>query len=67
MHTLKKFVVASFIRWSPFPNYRLASFNYFFASLHSSLNHGVSVFPHLLGFLGIVVLMAFTTYAVTAY
>jgi hypothetical protein len=36
------------------------------ALLHSSVNHGAKVFPHLLGFLGVVVLISLTTPAFTA-
>ena len=66
-HTLKKFFIASLTLLSPFPYYFLASASYFFASLHSSLNHGASVFPHLLGFFGTAVFISFTTCARTAY
>ena len=37
-----------------------------FAVLHSSVNHGANVFPHLLGFLGMVVFISLTTPAMTA-
>jgi hypothetical protein len=37
------------------------------ASLHVSSNQGASVLPHLLGFLGAVILISLTTPAATAY
>jgi hypothetical protein len=46
---------------------RFASANPFLASLHSSVNQGASVLPHLLGFLGWVVTIFLTTPAVVAY
>jgi hypothetical protein len=36
------------------------------ASLHSSVNHGARVFPHLFGFFGDVITISFTTPAITA-
>mgnify|MGYP003498408404 FL=1 len=37
-----------------------------FAFLHSSLNHGASVLPHLLGFLGLEICISLTAPAITA-
>ena len=51
---------------SPLPYVRFASASFFFASLHVSSNHGASVFPHLLGFVGRVCFTYFTTPAVSA-
>ena len=39
---------------------------FLFASLHCSVNHGARVFPHLLGFVGEVMMISFTTPAFTA-
>ena len=55
------------IRVSPLALFRFASANAFFASLHSSVNHGANVLPHLLGFLGDLIVISFTTPAFTAY
>jgi hypothetical protein len=51
---------------SPLPCVRFAYANFFFASLHLSSNHGASVFPHLLGFVGRAIFSYFTTPAVNA-
>ena len=44
--------MACTIRVSPLALFLFASANAFLASLHSSVNHGANVLPHLLGFLG---------------
>lgn len=54
-------------RSSDFPYKRLVSVNLYLACLHSSVYHGASVLPHLLGFFGTVILICFTTYALIAY
>ncbi len=46
---------------------RLALAKAYFAALHSSVYQGANVFPHLLGFLGSVFFIAFTTPAASAY
>jgi hypothetical protein len=58
--------VAGLPRGSALPNSRRALAISLLASLQVSLNHGARVFPHLLGFLGAVILISFTTPAVTA-
>jgi hypothetical protein len=55
------------MRSSPFPYNFFASANAFLASLHSSLNQGAKVFPHLFGFFGYFISILFTTPACTAY
>ena len=66
IHTLWNVFSARTTCSSPLPYTFLASDNLFFASLHSSLNHGASIFPHLLGFFGTINLISFTTFAFTA-
>jgi hypothetical protein len=46
---------------------RLASINYNFAVLHTSLNQGARVFAHLFGLLGYLIFTSFTTPAFRAY
>jgi hypothetical protein len=58
--------VASLPRGSDLPNSRFALANSLLASLQVSLNQGARVLPHLLGFFGAVILISFTTPAVTA-
>ena len=58
--------MASLPRGSALPNSRRALANSLLASLQVSLNHGARVLPHLLGFFGDVILISFTTPAVTA-
>ena len=52
---------------SPLPYVRFACASYFFASLHLSSNHGASVFPHLLGFVGCDSFISFTIQGVLKY
>jgi hypothetical protein len=54
------------LRVSPFP-YSLRAFAIaFLASLHSSVNHGARVLPHLFGFFGHFIYISFTTPALIA-
>jgi hypothetical protein len=46
---------------------RLALAKAYFAVLHSSVNQGANVFPHLLGFLGCIFFISLTTPAANAY
>ena len=66
LQVFKYAVVASLPRGSDLPKSRLALANSLLASLQVSLNHGARVLPHLLGFFGAVILISFTTPAVTA-
>ena len=52
---------------SPLLYVRLALAKAYFACLHSSVNQGANVFPHLLGFLGCILLISLTTPAANAY
>jgi hypothetical protein len=62
-----KYALVAAIQHSSFLAYCLLAFAIaLFASLHFSLNHGARVFPHLLGFLGEVMVISLTTPAVTA-
>ena len=54
------------LRVSPLPCSRLVIAIARFASLHASLNQGASVFPHLFGFRGVVIVIFFTTPVATA-
>jgi hypothetical protein len=65
-HTFKYVLVAVILPVSFLPYYLLALAISRFASLHSSVNHGARVFPHLLGFFGDVILISLTTPAPTA-
>jgi uncharacterized membrane protein YesL len=67
IHTYKNSFVACRIFGSSFPYVRLALAKAYFAALHSSVNQGANVFPHLLGFLGSVFLISLTTPAANAY
>ena len=58
--------MANLPRGSALPYSRRALASSLLASLQVSLNHGARVFPHLFGFFGVVILIAFTTPAVTA-
>jgi hypothetical protein len=65
-HTLRYVLVAATLQTSFLPFNLLALAIALLASLHFSLNHGARVFPHLLGFLGEVMVITFTTPAATA-
>jgi hypothetical protein len=65
-HILKYVLVAVILSILSLPYNFLAYYIFLFAFLHSSVNHGAKVFPHLFGFLGMVVLIYFTTPALTA-
>jgi hypothetical protein len=66
-HALRYSFVACVLRLSPVPYIRLVLAISLFAALQFSSNHGARVLPHLLGFLGVVMLIHFTTPAYTAY
>ena len=65
-HVLKYALVAFMLRESPLPCVLRAMAISLLASLHCSVYHGARVFPHLLGFLGWVMVISFTTPACTA-
>ena len=65
-HILRYALVAVVVRLSFLPYTFIALCISRLASLHASVNHGASVFPHLLGFLGTEILISRTTPAVTA-
>jgi hypothetical protein len=65
-HTFKYYLVAWVLFGSFLPYYLLVLAISRLASLQVSVNHGARVFPHLLGFLGDVILISFTTPAPTA-
>ena len=65
-HVLKYALVAFMLRESPLPCVLRAMAISLLASLHCSVYHGARVFPHLLGFLGTVKFISFTTPALTA-
>jgi hypothetical protein len=64
--TLKYFLVAVVLCVLSLPYTFLARCISRLASLHSSVNHGASVFPHLFGFFGVDILISLTTPASTA-
>jgi hypothetical protein len=59
-------LVAAILLLSFLPYDRLVLAITLLASLHFSVNHGASVFPHLLGFFGLVMVISLTTPALTA-
>ena len=65
-HIFRYALVAATLDSSFLPFNLLALAIALLASLHFSLNHGARVFPHLLGFLGEVMVISFTTPAATA-
>jgi hypothetical protein len=65
-HTFKYVLVAAVLFSFSLPYYRRVLAIFRLASLHSSVNHGARVFPHLLGFIGEVMIIYLTTPAVTA-
>ena len=65
-HILKYALVAAILPVSFLPCNLLACAISRLAFLHVSLNHGASVFPHLLGFFGVDMRISFTTPAFTA-
>jgi hypothetical protein len=65
-HILKYFLVAAILSTLSLPYYLRAFAMFRFASLQSSVNHGARVFPHLLGFVGEVMVISFTTPALIA-
>ena len=65
-HILKYALVAFMLLSLPLPCSLRAMAISLLASLHVSLYHGARVYPHLLGFLGTVILISFTTPALTA-
>ena len=65
-HILKYAFVAVTLLILSLPYTFFAYYISLFAVLQSSVNHGANVFPHLLGFLGMVVFISLTTPALTA-
>ena len=65
-HTFKYVLVAVILISCSLPCYLFALAMFLFASLHSSVNHGARVFPHLFGFFGLVITISFTTPAFIA-
>ena len=65
-HTFKQFFVAAILSTLSRPCYLFALAILCLASLHTSVNHGARVFPHLFGFFGDVIVISLTTPALTA-
>jgi hypothetical protein len=65
-HILRYALFAEILRGSCLPYILFAYAISLFAFLHCSVNQGASVFPHLLGFLGVVGVISRTTPALTA-